>query len=533
MEINIGTFQKKMLLMQKLVVKKSATPILLCVQLMDGQLVGTDLDHYLSVPVPEGKNDCFLIPYKQVMESLKYLSPTGTLKIFQVNKNIRMEWEGGAATFPTQNTTEFPGFPAVSMEKFHRLNGDLFVKALETARPFCAEDDTKPVLAGITVYLDSVISFAAADGFQMSYESVSKLSYPVEQDIIVKRETVDILSDIWKKGRATPDSDQGFIQSVVGVSFVNLAINGDWACLKWKDVNFMFKLTAGTHADHVSLLNSFDNPVKVAVFANTLSAVVSRLKPIAKEAKGVVRITWDTQKMKIAVVTSTEGTSEEIIPVYKSETPGRFGMNVDFLLKYLKGKDGLLRIGKTEKDNSAVIFSYGNAPLYVAMPMEVDWDGKGTTQAADNSSPTDPDDTIVEVPSGRAHGVLLVDKISIRDLKKAMDPILESITEWEAAHDEELDNPPEDIVKLKDDYFSLGDLLEKAMADLPAPENETKEAEDDTEDPENDTESGDNETEEPETGTADVPDEAGEKKEELVLSSDQPAPGRKGRKKKA
>jgi DNA polymerase-3 subunit beta len=180
MQIRVDKLRANLTLLQPVVPKKATLPIITHVLIQRGQMVATDLENTVSLKVPEAKEG-LLLPFHAAMELLKYVPGDEMLNLDLTGKTIKLSWKGGSAAYEVKEAQDYPPIPTIDSQAEGDLNGDLLVDALMAALPYCATESTRPVLTGVTVYLDNVLQIAGADGFRLSFQSL-KQSYPVKTD---------------------------------------------------------------------------------------------------------------------------------------------------------------------------------------------------------------------------------------------------------------------------------------------------------------------------------------------------------------
>ena len=99
---------------------------------------------------------------------------------------------------------------------------------------------------------------------------------------------------------------------------------------------------------------------------------VLRVRGIAKEGAGIVRLVWTETELTVSAKSEEKGESEAKIPANALDGPGHIALNVSYLVEYLKGKDSFVTFGVTN-DSSPVLFQYPRTPATVVMPMFVQW----------------------------------------------------------------------------------------------------------------------------------------------------------------
>ncbi|OBW63509.1 MAG: hypothetical protein A9183_07250 [Dehalococcoides mccartyi] len=371
MQIRVDKLRAYLALVHPVVPKKATLPIITHVLLQDGCLIATDLENTVTLEVPEAREG-LLLPFHSTMELLKYVPGDEMLNLDLTGKTIKLSWKGGSAAYDVKEAQDYPPVPTIDSQVEGDLHGDLFIDALLAALPYCATESTRPVLTGVTVYLDNVLQIAGADGFRLSFQSL-KQSYPVKQTIILSAGTVKILEHLWHKSPVTVHLESSLVRQLMAVRPIKLSLAEGLAEFRFGSTRLIAKPIAGTPPDHLALLNNFREPIKVKLMATELKNAVRRLEAIATDGTGIVRLKWTEFNMIVSARSEEKGEISAEIPVQPESLPGRLALNVKYLLDYLEGKDGLITLGK-DQGSSPALLHYGSKPVVAIMPMNVQWD---------------------------------------------------------------------------------------------------------------------------------------------------------------
>jgi DNA polymerase III sliding clamp (beta) subunit (PCNA family) len=375
-EIRVDKLRNTLNLLKPVILRKTTLPVLKDVLLSDGKAIASDLETTVYLDFPEAE-DKILIPHSEVSELLKFVPGDEKLTIERVKKGIRLSWEGGKASYPVPDPIEYPKVtpderPVVEQD----IDGNILVKALSAMAPYAADEDSRPVLHGITLYLGGETAAAAGDGFRMVYETLG-IAYQAQHAIILPLGTVKIISEFWDKTPPVAELASSLIRQITAKRLASLSLGNTkesttptWASLRFGRVNTFFKLIQGNPPNFKALI-----PVpakKVQVMAPDFERAVLRLRDIAKESSGIVRLVWTEKEMTVLAKSEETGEVEATVSVNAEDGPGRIGMNVEYVLEYLKGKEGLMTFGITT-ESSPVLFQHPKAPITVVMPMMVQW----------------------------------------------------------------------------------------------------------------------------------------------------------------
>ena len=163
MEIKVNKLKDVMELVKPVVPKKPSVKSIACLCMGSGKVVATDLETMVIANLPEAQEP-LLLPYSSIAEMLKYVPGSEALKIELKGKMVSLSWNGGSASYPTEDFADFPILPELTSRAEALIDGDILIPTMMAAIPYTAEDDTRPVLSGITVVLGSPIEVAAGDG---------------------------------------------------------------------------------------------------------------------------------------------------------------------------------------------------------------------------------------------------------------------------------------------------------------------------------------------------------------------------------
>ncbi|MDD5703648.1 MAG: hypothetical protein PHU23_16565 [Dehalococcoidales bacterium] len=163
-----------------------------------------------------------------------------------------------------------------------------------------------PVQTTGTTSLGTVLQIAAADGFRLSFQSL-KLSYPVQQTVVIPANTVSVLEHLWRHEPARAGLETTLIRQLTQARQLQLSIGNGNIGVRFGNITLISKLIEGTPPDHLALLNNFQEPTKVKLMATELYNAVRRLEGIAREGTGIVRLQWTDSRMTVSARSEEKG----------------------------------------------------------------------------------------------------------------------------------------------------------------------------------------------------------------------------------
>ena len=403
MQMRVDRLREAFNLLGPAVPKNPAIAALKGVLLKDGYAVANDLETAVALELPEAEGAC-LLPFRTLTDLLKRVPGSEVMTLEQTDTRLELSWPGGKATYTTFNPLDYPPFPDVEVQAEKSVDGDILVPALVSLTPYCATEQTRPVLCGVAMTLGDTLHLAGADGFRLGV-----LQLPVSFDadgidtIIIPTGAIGLLEHLWKHTpRPAPVADS-FVGLVIASRELELAVGGGMLRTRFGMVTMITRLTAGTFPNYQQLIPT-DNPIMVKFYAPELERVLRGISRVARDGSSILRLSWTETTMALGVKSKDEADIEMALPVTAS-APGRIGFNIGYLLEYLKGKQGLVTMA-VNTPQSPGLLQHSASPLTVVMPMFVQWPGdpapeeppeaKVETEAAEEGS--DEEKVAVEGP---------------------------------------------------------------------------------------------------------------------------------------
>ena len=373
MEIKVTKLKEVMELVKPVVPKKPTLKSIACLSLGSGKAVATNLETMVIANLPEA-TEPMLLPYSAIAEMLKYVPGSETLKIELKGKMVSLDWKDGSASYPTEDFADFPIIPEMAARAEALIDGDILIPAMLAALPYTAEDDTRPVLSGITVVLGNPIEVAAGDGFRMCHKALG-LSFPLEEKIIIPRLGVAILDHVFTKTPRTPPATvQSLIKVVTAKRQLRMSIIGDNKLRLdfGTSASVVINLTLGKPPEWLALIPKGEPMLQSQIFALQLEAAVKRVRIIAKEGSDAVRMEFADGKLKVSAKGGDQEISSTIDTVHTQGEATRIAINQKYVLGYLNGKQGIITFSKYTESGPAV-FEDPQSPRMIVMPMQVAW----------------------------------------------------------------------------------------------------------------------------------------------------------------
>ncbi len=377
MDIQVSKFREALGLFKPVVPRKSALAVLTNIMIKDGKAVATDMDTMVVVPLPEADINC-LIPYAEAVKVLQYVPGDETLHVAAEKGMVTMSWSDGSAKFDAGAKTvdDYPPVPEFAVDGEAMVGVDALIPAMEEVLVYASTDSSRPTLSGVGLVLGlEQTQVAAGDGFRMAHRVLS-LNFPKEAVIIVPPGSVDILKLLWQKTpRTLPDGADSLIPIITAKKYASIALDAEKKGLRFtfgEAATAFVKLIQGSPPDFVKLIPTTEPQMVASVIGAELDRAVRRVRNIAKESSGIVRMVFNNDTATISARGNGHNAESSIKVMTVKGGANRVALNSKYLLDYLKGKEGIVTITITQ-EGAPVGFRYQKAPTVLIMPMHVEW----------------------------------------------------------------------------------------------------------------------------------------------------------------
>jgi len=374
MQMRVNRLREALNLLKPVVPKKATLPVLQNILLTDGKAEATDLEVAVALDMPEVDGQC-LIPYRTVVELLKRIPGDETVTLEQKGMGLNLTWSGGKASYDANDPKDYPPFPKFDAKAQHSVDGDMLIGTLSLIADYCSSDEARPVLTGVTIYLNETLEVAASDGFRMAYQPLP-IAFEAEgvNSIIIPARAVRLLSHLWDKGPRAPVGDS-LIELLTSKRQVGLTLGGgmlgdEMLKAEFGRVTLVTKLVSGTPPQFKQLIPQ-DVQTEVQVMAPDFERAVRGVSDVASDGGGIARLSWSKTKMTVSAKSEDKGQVETNLSVDSPE-PGKIAINNRYLLSYLHDKEGVVTMGVRDPQEP-ILFHYGVSPTVVIMPMAVQW----------------------------------------------------------------------------------------------------------------------------------------------------------------
>ena len=388
MQIQVQQLRDILDLVAPAVSRKTSLPATRNVLFRDGHAITHNLEVAISVPVPELKQEAFMVDHRAISETLKWVPGSHTLQINAGKGTVRLVSPGSTVTLHGGDADEFPPVPALEGPET-AVDGDALLATLGRMRPYCSTDDTRPVLTGIHIRLGDDVEVAAADGFRLAWEATGLRLPPTGEysHLGLPAGTVKVLQTLWERAAKQPDItvSMGDLTTEPSLQLASLAVakrlmmvgySNNRMCFRWGNVSLTSQLVVGDFPDYKSLIPGGGDH-KVVVDAEQLLRALNQVSHVASAGSNIVRLAWAAKTLTVSARGAELGDAEVKLPASTQGEWSHIAFNWGLLHDYVTTKDGNIML-ETTTPSSPGLFTYRGQPHVVIMPMFVQWDEEST-----------------------------------------------------------------------------------------------------------------------------------------------------------
>jgi DNA polymerase-3 subunit beta len=394
MQVQVEKFRQALKVVKPAVARKATLPVTQNVLVQDGRLHATNLELYISVPLPE-LDEPFTFPARQMEETLAHLPGYETLVVSVSNHEIQLQTSRVSFSLKGTGAEEFPPLPGPEPHEAE-VDGDAFLAGLRQVRAYCATDESRPVLTGVCVALGDPTEVVAADGFRLGWKLLSFGITPRDgiANLILPGTTIDVLAATWRavpKAPAFPALTEAPHEASLATARLAVAkrpmkLTFSPACLSchFGGVKLTTQLLAGTFPNYKQLI-PIGQEKRVVVDARNVAQALRQLAPVANDGSGIIRLYWEDTAFCLVAQTE-DGKSEVRLPCSSQGGPAHIAFNIGYLREYFHHREGPVMLEVTSTSAPGVFTHRGERQL-VIMPMFCQWEGDPTEVPAEAPPP--------------------------------------------------------------------------------------------------------------------------------------------------
>lgn len=255
---------------------------------------------------------------------------------------------------------EFPTIPISTNKTFIKIKSTDLAEALRKVTFAAANDDTRPVLAGVLLKFDGkFLKMVATDSYRLAEKTIELASEAEAKEVIVPARTMNEVSRIISQSE--PDQDAEII------------IDENQIFFSLGEAQVVSRLIEGNFPPYAQIIPSSSKIVAKADLAETLGALkMSSL--FAKDLANNIKVSVEDKKL---VIRSAAGETGDTTSEIEAETKGgtlTIAFNARYLMDVMNVLSGKSVEIKFNDDSAPGIISSDKDDnyLYLAMPLKTD-----------------------------------------------------------------------------------------------------------------------------------------------------------------
>jgi DNA polymerase-3 subunit beta len=294
------------------------------------------------------------LPAKVLVELVSQ-SPSGRIALTLEGDTMRFECQGNNSTIRGIHASEFPIVDAPLGDTFIMLPPATLKAMIEQCVFAAAKDDTRPILTGALVELQSnELTMCATDGFRLS-----KAAVPCDVGdllkVIIPARALDELA------RLLADAES-----------VEMAVtpSRNQAIFKAGDVTIVTELISGNFPDMARLIPK-SHEVSVTVDASSLRKAVRRCNIFARDSAHVIRLHFSSNSVVVHGDGAEVGRHQEEVACLVIGDGLEINLNALYLIEALERFGGDVVIKGTSSTTPVLLSGDDDGFSHVIMPMHI------------------------------------------------------------------------------------------------------------------------------------------------------------------
>ena len=367
-------FQRGLAIVSRAVPSQTSLPIAANVLVgTDGgrlKLSATDLDISISawIGARVDSEGVTTIPARLLNDFVAQLpAETTDIELPDGERQVRIACARHEATINIMNADDFPVIESLTEGISIDSNAAELKHAIDRVEFAAANDDTRPVLTGVSFKTDGeTLTLAAADGFRLAVADVALANAPTEAlDIIVPARALRELS------RLMGDSDDAFV----------IRVNNEKTKILFgrPDFEIVAQLVQGTFPNYQQLIPS-EWSTRTIIDADQFSRSARIAAVLARDGSGIVRVQITPEgddssgKLVLSARADEIGDNQNELEAQVEGEAAQIAFNSRYLKDVLDALSGDIALETTSPSSQGVFRSVNDdSYLHVVMPMFVQW----------------------------------------------------------------------------------------------------------------------------------------------------------------
>lgn len=276
------------------------------------------------------------------------------------NNTLKLKSNHFKANIPGISAEEFPTVPEIAKDYLCKLKNDDLLDSIKKVLISTANDETRPVLAGIYFQFEGkILTLAATDSFRLAEKKI-ELEEAVESKkfIVPSRTMAEVLR---------------LISGAENTEYITVYPTDNQIAFKIGETEVVSRLIEGAFPNYVQII-PISSKYKIAVDYNELVSAVKMTSIFAKIGTNNIKLKLQDKELIISSMASQAGDAESKIPAESDGKEIQIAFNSRYVLDVLQvlGQGKIIFELNDEMSAGVIKAEKDSGYTYIVMPLKID-----------------------------------------------------------------------------------------------------------------------------------------------------------------
>jgi DNA polymerase-3 subunit beta len=283
----------------------------------------TGINFWLGAKIE--KEGALSVPAKILTEFVSSL-PAGKIEMETKEGSLRLVSGSYEASFVGMAPSEFPAIPSLKKKADLQFSGQLLTSAINEVAFAAAQDEGRPVLAGVLLQIqDSQLVLVATDGYRLSLKKIKEIS------------GLDKVKEL-KKGLVLPARTLLEVARMTVEKEANLGLSvtpeASQLIFATSESEIVSRLIEGNFPDFEKIIPG-KGKTKVILDREDLTRAVRMAAIFARESANIIRFQVSGSSLQVSANTAQVGDNKSLLDAKIEGEKGEIAFNSRYLLDFL------------------------------------------------------------------------------------------------------------------------------------------------------------------------------------------------------
>ncbi len=272
------------------------------------------------------KEGAISIPAKILTEFVTSL-PAGKIEVVAQESSLKLSSGSFEASFVGMAASEFPAIPSMKKKADLKFPGSLLAAAINEVAFAAAQDEGRPVLAGVLLKSkDSQLIMVATDGYRLSLKRIKGV-VGIDKIKGLKKGLVLPARTLLEVARVVADEEK----DELGISITPEASQLIFAT---REIEIVSRLIEGNFPDFEKIIPS-EGKTKVSVDKEELTRAARMAAIFARESANIVKFKVESSQLEVSANTAQVGDNKSLLEAKVEGEKSEIAFNSRYLLDFL------------------------------------------------------------------------------------------------------------------------------------------------------------------------------------------------------